>query len=190
MKIVVINRDTQSVKPYITLRPDNAVLRNNDDFYLPNFSNDIICNGGIIVRISRLAKCIAPKFASRCYDGITTGITFIARDVMQNALSETRPTDEAYSFDRSTAIGTEWFTPEQITEKGVLEMSINNNSFDWTIDNLKEVIEQNIAFASEKLTLKMGDLVLITNNTNIDIKVGDNIFVKLNDLQTLNFNIK
>ncbi|MBQ5854310.1 MAG: hypothetical protein IIW50_00680, partial [Alistipes sp.] len=69
-------------------------------------------------------------------------------------------------------------------------MSINNNSFDWTIDNLKEVIEQNIAFASEKLTLKMGDLVLITNNTNIDIKVGDNIFVKLNDLQTLNFNIK
>ena len=125
MKIVVINRDTQSVKPYITLRPDNAVLRNNDDFYLPNFSNDIICNGGIIVRISRLAKCIAPKFASRCYDGITTGVTFIARDVMQNALSETRPTDEAYSFDRSTAIGTEWFTPEQITEKGVLEMSIN-----------------------------------------------------------------
>ena len=69
-------------------------------------------------------------------------------------------------------------------------MSINNNGFDWTIDNLKEVIEQNIAFASEKLTLKMGDLVLITNNTNIDIKVGDNIFVKLNDLQTLNFNIK
>ena len=52
------------------------------------------------------------------------------------------------------------------------------------------MIEQNIAFASEKLTLKMGDLVLITNNTNIDIKVGDNIFVKLNDLQTLNFNIK
>jgi hypothetical protein len=36
----------------------------------------------------------------------------------------------------------------------------------------------------------MGDLVLIANNTNIDIKVGDNIFVKLNDLQTLNFNIK
>ena len=54
-------------------------------------------------------------------------------------------------------------------------MSINNNSFDWTIDNLKEVIEQNIAFASEKLTLKMGDLVLIANNTNIDIKVGDKL---------------
>ena len=190
MKIVVVHNISGTKEPYISLRPDNAVLRNNDDFYMPHFSSDMVCGSGIVVRISRLAKCIAPKFASRCYDGITAGATFVARDVMQKAIAELCPTDEAYSFDRSTAIGTEWFTPEQITEKGVLEMSINDNSFDWTIDNLKEVIEQNIAFASEKLTLKMGDLVLIANNTNIDIKVGDNIFVKLNDLQTLNFNIK
>ena len=103
--------------PYITLRPDNAVLRNNDDFYLPNFSGDIACGCGLVIRITRLAKCIAPKFASRCYDSITTGVTFVARDTMQQALAEGRPCDEAYSFDRSTAVGTEWIEPTNIGEE-------------------------------------------------------------------------
>ena len=43
MKIVVLNNALAEGTLYITLRPDNAVLRNNDDFYLPHFSKDIVC---------------------------------------------------------------------------------------------------------------------------------------------------
>ena len=114
MKIVVLNNITNCDKPYLTLRPDNAVLRNNDDFYLPRISNDIVCGCGIVVRITRLAKCIAPKFSSRCYDSITTGVTFVARDIMNQAIAESRPCDEAYAFDRSTAIGVDWIEPANI----------------------------------------------------------------------------
>ncbi len=123
MKIVVLENIFSDKEPYITLRPDNAVLRNNDDFYIPHFSDDIRCGCGLVIRITRLAKCIAPKFASRCYDSITVGVTFIARDILDLSLAEHRPCDEAYAFDHSTAIGTEWIEPQSLGD-GVVTMTI------------------------------------------------------------------
>ena len=190
MKIVVINNIAGNKEPYISLRPDNAVLRNNDDFYMPHFTNDMVCGSGSVVRISRLAKCIAPKFASRCYDSVTAGVTFIARDVMQSALSAGYPTDEAYSFDRSTAIGTEWLTPEQIACKGTLTMSVDDNVQNYNDSDLHSTIDKYVAFASQKLTLKTGDLVFIANDIDVETKQGDSVIVSLNDVQPLNFQIK
>jgi 2-keto-4-pentenoate hydratase/2-oxohepta-3-ene-1,7-dioic acid hydratase in catechol pathway len=190
MKIVVVHNISGGKEPYISLRPDNAVLRNNDDFYMPHFSSDMVCGSGIVVRISRLAKCIAPKFASRCYDGVTAGVTFVARDVMQRAIDNYYPTDEAYSFDRSTAIGTEWFTPEQITAESVLSMTIGGNVQNYTDSDLQFTIDKYVSFASQKLTLKTGDLLFIANDINVEVKQGDNICVTLNNIQPLNFQIK
>lgn len=190
MKIVVVHNISGGKEPYISLRPDNAVLRNNDDFYMPHFSSDMVCGSGIVVRISRLAKCIAPKFASRCYDGVTAGVTFVARDVMQRAIDNHYPTDEAYSFDRSTAIGTEWLTPEQITAESVLSMTIGDNVQNYADSDLQSTIDKYVSFASQKLTLKTGDLLFIANDINVEVKQGDNICVTLNNIQPLNFQIK
>ena len=190
MKIVVVHNISGNKEPYISLRPDNAVLRNNDDFYMPHFSSDMVCGSGVVVRISRLAKCIAPKFASRCYDGITGGVTFVARDVMQRAIANQTPTDEAYSFDRSTAIGTEWLTPEQIVGDSRVFMTIGENVQGHTDSNLRETIDKYISLASQKLTLKMGDLVFIANDIDVSVNQGNSVAVMLNETQPLNFQIK
>lgn len=190
MKIVVIHNISGGKEPYISLRPDNAVLRNNDDFYLPHFSNDMVCGSGIVVRISRLAKCIAPKFASRCYDGITAGVTFVARDVMQRAIAEARPADEAYSFDHSTAIGTEWFLPEQLTDDCSLSMTVGSSVQSYMDSGLRDTIDKYVAFASDKLTLKTGDLVFIANDIAAEVKQGDSVMVMFNNTLPLNFHIK
>lgn len=190
MKIVVVHNISDGKEPYISLRPDNAVLRNNDDFYIPNFSSDMVCGSGIVVRVSRLAKCIAPKFSSRCYDGITAGVTFVARDVMQKAVANLCPTDEAYSFDRSTAIGTEWLTPEQISDDSTLSMSIGDNIQSYGDSDLLSTIDKYVSFASQKLTLKMGDLLFIANDVCIETKQGDTVSVTLNETEPLSFQIK
>jgi 2-keto-4-pentenoate hydratase/2-oxohepta-3-ene-1,7-dioic acid hydratase in catechol pathway len=190
MKIVVINNISGDKEPYISLRPDNAVLRNNDDFYMPHFTNDMVCGSGIVVRISRLAKCIAPKFASRCYDSVTAGVTFIARDVLQSAIAAGIPTDEAYSFDRSTAIGTEWLTPEQIVGSGTLSMTVGDNTQSYDDIDLQSTIDKYVAFASQKLTLKTGDLGFIANDIAIEAKQGDSVVATLNGVQPLNFQLK
>lgn len=185
MKIVVIDK-----KSRISIRPDNAVLRNNDDFYMPHFSQDIICDYGYVVRITRLAKCIAKKFASRCYDSITAGVTFIARDTMQQAIENGLPTDEAYCFDHSTAIGTEWLLPEQLTGECSLNLRIGEVSNSTIHSNVIEIIDQCLSDVSNKLTLKTGDLVFIASDSANSVKEGDNINVKINNTTTLNFLIK
>lgn len=189
MKIVVLENIFSDKEPYITLRPDNAILRNNDDFYIPHFSGDIRCGCGLVIRITRLAKCIAPKFASRCYDSITVGVTFIARDILDLSLAEHRPCDEAYAFDHSTAIGTEWIEPQSLGD-GVVTMTIGASKQTFSVSTLKESIDSCIAIVSQKLTLKTGDLVFIAMPQQVKIQGGDNIVATLNDSQTLNFQIK
>ncbi len=186
MKIVVIDNKTQ----HISIRPDSAMLRNNDTFYLPTFSNDIVCNYGYVARITRLAKCVAQKFASRCYDSVTAGVTFIARDTMNQAIDAGLPTDEAYCFDHSTAIGTEWFTPEQLTEECSLSLHIGEKVDVTTHANLLEVIDKNISVVSNKLTLKTGDLVFIASDCTNEVKASDCVVVTLNNTTVLDFQIK
>lgn len=190
MKIVVLENALTQKSRYITLRPDNAVLRNNDDFYLPSFSNKIMCSCGIVVRITRLAKCIAPKFASRCYDSVTTGVTFVAMDVMQQALNESLSCEEAYCFDRSTAIGTQWLTPEQLSGESSLVMNIGEKAFLHTDSDIIATIDQCVAEVAQKLTLKMGDLVFLSSSNFLPVKEAEKVVVSLNDTVTLDFQIK
>ena len=185
MKIVVIDNNS-----HISIRPDSAMLRNNDTFYLPTFSNDIVCDYGYVVRITRLAKCVAQKFASRCYDSVTAGVTFIARDIMRQAVEEGLPTDEAYCFDHSTAIGTEWFSPEQLTEQSTLLMCIGENNHQITHVNLLDVIDRNISAVSNKLTLKTGDLVFIASGSVNEVSASQSVNVAFNNTTVLEFQIK
>ena len=189
MKIAVLHNCEQGA-PYITLRPDNAVLRNNDDFYIPHFSSNIVAQCGVILRITRLAKCIAPKFASRCYDSLTAGISFIAKDVMEQAISCSRPCDEAYSFDRSTAVGTEWIEPQSIGN-GDVTMHINDNQvLKLSLAELPYTIDDCISIVSQKLTLKTGDLVFIAFPETFSVSEGTALSVTINDVQPLNFQVK
>lgn len=189
MKIITIENLFSDKEPYITLRPDNAVLRNNDDFYLPPFSDDIVCGCGIIVRITRLAKCIPAKFAHRCYDSLTAGVAFVARDIMQKALSEGRPCDEAYSFDRSIAVGTEWIEPQQLGQ-GIVKMNIGQSEQQFCVENLRVSIDECLSRATQHLTLKTGDLLFIAMPTDIQVVANSNVTVTLNDTTPLDFSIK
>lgn len=166
------------------------MLRNNDTFYLPTFSEDIVCDYGYVVRITRLAKCVAQKFASRCYDSVTAGVTFIARDIMRQAVEKGLPTDEAYCFDHSTAIGTEWFSPEHLTEQSTLLMCIGENNHQITHINLLDVIDRNISAVSNKLTLKTGDLVFIASGSVNEVSASQSVNVAFNNTTVLEFQIK
>ena len=55
---------------------DNALLRNNDDFYFPDFTTALSCCPQGVVRISRLGKCIAERYAERYYERCWCWYTF------------------------------------------------------------------------------------------------------------------
>ena len=60
---------------------DDALLRNNDDFYLPAFGKEWSCVPQPVVRICKLGKCVSERFAGRYYEEAGMGIRFYADDL-------------------------------------------------------------------------------------------------------------
>ena len=70
-----------SPEPIWFLKPDTALLRNNDPFYIPAFSQEVHYECELVVRIDRVGKSIAERFAHRYYKEVGLGIDFTARDL-------------------------------------------------------------------------------------------------------------
>ena len=75
-------------EPAWFLKPDTALLRNNDPFYIPAFSQEVHYECELVVRINRVGKGIAERFAHRYYDQVGLGIDFTARDLQRQAIAE------------------------------------------------------------------------------------------------------
>ena len=191
MKIICIENcfDPHGGEIYATLRPDSSMLRENDDFYIPHFSSDIVCGCGITVRINRLAKCIEPRFAERCYDSVGAGAAFFARDVMQRAIAAGHPCDEAYCFDRSLAVSPEVTDKEGIADAEIA-VSVGSQVRTARIADMRLSIDECISRASQLATLKTGDIVYIGMPADLQPSAGDEIRVAVGGKSLLDFGVK
>ena len=190
MKIVCIYNALASGEDlWLTERSDSSVLRNNDDFYMPSFSQNMRCTVGYMLRVTRLAKYMNEKFAPRCYDAVGVAVAFTAQDVVERNCALGRPCDEAYCFDKSFAISPESVAPDTIGE-GVLEIKIGNSQCDTKLGDLKISLDKALSKASELLTLKMGDVVYVAATEPLKLQIGERIEIALNGENMLNFEVK
>ena len=190
MKIVSIHNALASGEDlWLTERSDSSVLRNNDNFYMPSFSHDMRCTVGYMLRVTRLAKCMSEKFASRCYDAVGVAVAFTAHDVVERNCALGRPCDEAYCFDKSIALSPDAVAPDAMGE-GVLQIKIGNSQCDTKLSNLKISLDKALSKASELLTLKMGDVVYVAATEPLKPQIGERIEIALNGENMLNFEVK
>ena len=73
----------ENKEPVIFMKPDSAILKDGKPFFIPDFSNEVHYETELVVRINRLGKNIASRFAHRYYDAVTVGIDFTARDLQR-----------------------------------------------------------------------------------------------------------
>lgn len=130
----------------MVLKGDSCLLNGHKPFFMPDWSNEIGVTPCLILRVSRLGKEIAPKFADRYYDAIAPGEDFVALDILREAQAEGKPWTRALAFDYSLAIG-EWL------DKGEWLKVIG--------DSLLISPEEAIAEASKVMTIRQGDLIYI-----------------------------
>ncbi|KAA6300231.1 MAG: Ureidoglycolate lyase, partial [Candidatus Ordinivivax streblomastigis] len=91
--------------PVIFMKPDSAILKNGNPFFIPDFSNEVHYETEVVVRICKLGKNIALRFAPRYYDAVTVGIDFTARDLQRELRRKGNPWELCKGFDSSAAIG-------------------------------------------------------------------------------------
>ena len=80
-----------NTEPVIFMKPDSAILKDGKPFFIPDFSKEIHYETELVVRINRLGKNIAPRFANRYYDAVTVGIDLRLVTFSESSVSRVIP---------------------------------------------------------------------------------------------------
>ena len=181
-------------EPLFFLKPDTALLRNNDPFYIPSFSREVHYECELVVRITRLAKCIDEKFASRCYEEVGLGIDFTARDIQREAIKKGLPWELSKGFDHSAALSNQFVPLAELggdVQNLEFEMLLNGEvrQHGFTKDMLFTV-DRIISHVSQYMTLRIGDLIYTGTPVGVGpVKQGDNIKARIGGHTLLDFDV-
>jgi 2-keto-4-pentenoate hydratase/2-oxohepta-3-ene-1,7-dioic acid hydratase in catechol pathway len=180
-------------EPVIFLMPDTALLRNNDPFYIPSFTNEVHYEVEIVVRINRIGKNIAQKFAHRYYDEIGIGIDFTARDLQLKLKSKGLPWANAKAFDYSAPISGTFINKSEFSSVENIDFSLMKNGELVQKGNTSEMIfniDELISYVSRYYTLKIGDLIYTGTPPGVGkIEIGDKLEALIGNRNMLVCNI-
>ena len=204
MKIICIGRNyseharelNNSVpdEPVIFMKPDSALLRNNDPFYIPDFSSEIHYECELVIRINRLGMNIESQFADRYFAEVGLGVDFTARDLQNQLKAKGLPWEKAKAFDQSAAIGLSFLSKTELPPLDQLHFELRKNG---------EVVQQGdssqmlfpvpalIEHISRYFTLKIGDLIYTGTPAGVGpVRIGDRLTGVLEGHQLFDFEIK
>lgn len=184
----VVNED-----PVIFMKPDSAILKDGKPFFIPDFSDEIHYETELVMRICRLGKNIAPRFAYRYYDAVTVGIDFTARDLQRKFRAAGNPWELCKGFDSSAAIGT--FVPfERFSDRENLNFSLKIDGREVQQGNTADMlfqIDDIIAYVSQFVTLKIGDLLFTGTPAGVGpVSSGQHLEGYLEEEKLLDFYIR
>ena len=126
-------------EPMIFLKPDSALLKKNKPFFFPDFSTNIQYEAEIVLRISKLGKGIAARYAKRYYDALTVGIDFTARDLQHRFSQAGHPWELSKTFDGAAPIGS--FVPADLfANHSDIRFSLEVNGETSQVGNTSDLI--------------------------------------------------
>jgi len=203
MKIICIGRNyTKHAKemdadiptaPMFFMKPDIALLRPGTPFFYPEFSRDIHFECELVVKIDRVGKNIAEKFAHKYYSEIGLGIDFTARDLQRKCKEKGHPWEIAKSFEGSAPISKEFIPKKELNlddlpftlkKNGELVQGGNANDMIFKIDVL-------IGYISQFMTLKKGDLIFTGTPEGVGpIAIGDELIGSIGGREMFKVKVK
>ena len=203
MKIIAVGRNyTEHAKelrnpvpeqPVIFLKPDTALLKDNRDFYYPDFSANIHHEVEVVLRICKEGKHIGAKFAHTYYDAVGLGIDFTARDIQQEHKEKSLPWELAKAFDGSAPVST-LHPKDTFGDLYNLAFRLDKNGETVQQGNTAELIfsfEYLLVFVSQYITLRKGDLIFTGTPAGVGaVAIGDYLEGFIGDQRMFHFHVK
>ena len=180
-------------EPTIFMKSDSSLLKDGKPFFIPDFSSEVHYETEIVVRIDRLGKNIAERFAHRYYNEVTVGIDFTARDLQNKLRAQGLPWEISKAFDNSAVIGT--FIPlEQAGDVNRLPFHLDINGSkvqEGNTSNMLFSVDKIIAYVSRFFTLKIGDLIYTGTPAGVGpVKIDDHLEGYLGERKLLDFYVR
>jgi len=181
-------------EPIFFMKPDSSLLRNNDPFYIPYWTNEVHYEIELVIKINRIGKNIEKRFAHRYYDEIGLGVDFTARDVQAKLKAKGLPWEKAKAFDRAAVISNIFIDKKLFPddESIFFKLDINGKTVQEGDSGLMIFdFDELIAHVSKYVTLKIGDLIYTGTPANVGpVKIGDHLEGYLENKKLLDFEIK
>ena len=179
-------------EPVLFMKPDSAIFRQRDAFYIPDWTNEVHYEAEIVVKINRLGKNIEERFATKYFTQFTLGIDFTARDIQKELKSKGLPWEKAKAFDQSAVLGE--FLDVKNYSLNHLKFELKKNGYVVQSGNTKSMIfsiPQIIEHCSEFFTLKIGDLIFTGTPEGVgQVNEGDKLEGFIEGEKVLHVNIR
>lgn len=166
---------------------DSAITNTGKPFYMPEEVGSVTAASGIAVKISRLGKHVAAKFAGRYYSEWAPVVHFNLKSFGERLKSNGVPLDASMSFDRSLFVGD--FRPVdtlkefQFYKDGDLVQIFSHSAQVYPTEEI-------IRYVSDLNTLKIGDIIVTALGEPIIIKEGNLLEIKEGDQRLFHIKVK
>lgn len=180
-------------EPVVFLKPDTALLRNNKPFLIPDFTHELHYETELIVRINRLGKNIAPRFACRYYSEVGLGVDFTARDLQRELRAAGKPWELCKGFDGS-AVVSEFVPLDRLGNVQQLSFRLDINGQTVQQGNTADMIfsvDELIAYVSRFFTLKIGDILFTGTPVGVGkVEIDDRLEGYIGNEKMFDFKVK
>lgn len=174
--------------PQSYLVTDSAILFTGRPFFVPDFAQRYVATPTIVVKTSRLGKCIAPKFAHRYWDAFTAGWSVQAvesDDPVLTALDR--------SFDGAAIVG-DWVQASDVADPmhEPVEVLVGNDVVaQCSLADMRLPLDDMLSRVSTRCSIKMGDL-LLTGETGpaVTLQPGDHLTARIAGRQVLDVKVR
>lgn len=140
--------------------PDSCLIRSRKPFFIPDFDTDFRAYPSIAVKINRLGKCVAPKFAPRYRSELTGAVSVRGEKTLERLRNAGLPWSEAVVFDRSLIVGD--FVPMDSLPDGYrLVAECGSSTLTFSEKDLLENIDETISRVTLHNTVRQGDIILV-----------------------------
>lgn len=188
MKVIAVknNYKTQAdFEPQVYLMADSSLAKSGKPLFLPAYAEAFKAHTHLVVRIGRLGKNIAKKFAHRYVDAVTVGLSVSAEGGAGGAMAQ--------AFDGAAMIG-DFIEIDKVADLHNIDIvtSIGGEPVVkfCTATMLHDVYEL-IEYLSKYFTLKIGDIIYTGYcDDAITLEIGQTITSKLNGEELLEIKIK
>lgn len=203
MKIICIGRNysehakemgnTIPAEPVFFLKPETALVVNNQPFFYPDFSKNLHYETELVLKVSKIGKNIEEKHAAKYYDEIGIGIDFTARDIQQESVKKGLPWEKAKAFDCSAPVG-KFLPKSQFPDLSNIRFHCNLNGNTVQKGNSGDMLfpfDVIISHVSKYFTLKTGDLIFTGTPSGVGpVKIEDKLECFIGDEKLLEVRIK
>lgn len=168
---------------------DNALLRNNDDFYIPDFSREVSGVPQLMFRVCKLGKGVSELFARRYYDEVGVCLRFYADTLEADLRQRGLPTGVAAAFDGSVAVSA--MVPYAGEDVSYALYVNGNAAFAGRMHGLPVSVDRFVAVASSFCTIKVGDFLCCGSPyRHPRFKIGDVIRMEMDGKEMMEFRVR